>query len=65
MNNSTYICPRCGNNILASNRMLHDLRCQGGNNQNQYSNFNQNLDLYKSYLIGLYNQGIINNISFK
>ena len=62
MNNSTYICPRCGNNILASNRMLHDLRCQGGNNQNHYSNFNQNISS-SSYNFGNFNNNnmMINN----
>ena len=39
---STYRCNRCGNIIPVSNKALHDLRCQGGNLQNQNQNYNQN-----------------------
>ena len=45
MQNSTYICPRCGNSMSSNNRMLHDLRCQGGNNLNQLMSINTNTNV--------------------
>ena len=38
--NQTYICQRCGHSVPIGNRIMHDSRCQNG--QNQLSNYNQN-----------------------
>ena len=59
MQNSTYICPRCGNSMSSNNRMLHDLRCQGGNNQIQFSNFNRNIS--NNYSFNNFNNNQMNN----
>ena len=37
--NNTYKCERCGNTLLKSNKLLHDLKC---------TSFNNNLNLFKN-----------------
>ena len=40
--NDYYICSKCGNNLLKSNKFLHDLRCTGQINNNMNNNINLN-----------------------
>ena len=43
MNQQPYTCPRCHNTFPLSNKILHDLRCQGSNtSHSHYSNSNNN-----------------------
>ena len=38
--NETYICAKCGNSLLKSNKLLHDLHCKSDINNNNMNNFN-------------------------
>ena len=58
MSNQYYVCPKCQNTLLYSNKMLHDLRCSAQmpatydnilsqniySSYNGYTNYNNNLD---------------------
>ena len=42
MEGDTYVCEKCGNTLLKSNKLLHDLRCTSQNNNN-INNINNNI----------------------
>ena len=49
MNIQTYRCQRCGHDVPINNRVMHDSRCPGLNQQNQISNYNQNMGNFSNF----------------
>ena len=49
MNIQTYRCQRCGHDVPINNRVMHDSRCPGLNQQNQISNYNQNMRNFSNF----------------
>ena len=50
--NETYICEKCGNSLLKSNKFLHDLHCQSDTNNNNIKNFNSlnNINVKENFI---------------